>query len=88
MTFNRAFRPGLSVTLVAAAISVSGCAMFGHSRPVEEPTVPAVESGPDTPEHQLTATEAAACWPIGCLLAHRLDVFQLVDHAPHLGVGG
>jgi LysM repeat protein len=59
MTFNRAFRPGLSVTLVAAAISVSGCAMFGHSRPVEEPTVPAVETGPAAPERQLTATEAA-----------------------------
>jgi LysM repeat protein len=59
MTFNRAFRPGLSVTLVAAAISVSGCAMFGHSRPVEEPTAPAMEAGPAAPEHQLTATEAA-----------------------------
>ncbi len=59
MTFNRAFRPGLSATLVAAAISISGCAMFGHSPPVEEPTVPPVETGSAAPEHQLTATEAA-----------------------------
>jgi LysM repeat protein len=59
MTFNRAFRPGLSVTLVAAAISVSGCAMFGHAPPVEEPTVPPVETGSAAPEVQLTATEAA-----------------------------
>lgn len=59
MTFNRAFRSGLSVTLVATAISVSGCAMFGHAPPVEEPTVPAVESGSAAPEVQLTATEAA-----------------------------
>jgi LysM repeat protein len=59
MTFNRVLRSGLSVTFVAAAISVSGCAMFGHSRPVEEPTPPTVEAGPVSPEHQLTATEAA-----------------------------
>jgi LysM repeat protein len=59
MTFNRAFRPGLSVTLAAAAMSISGCAMFGRSQPVEEPTVAPVESGAAAPEHQLTATEAA-----------------------------
>ena len=59
MTFNRAFRPGLSVTLVAAAISLSGCAMFGRAPPVEEPTVPPVETGSAAPEVQLTATEAA-----------------------------
>jgi LysM repeat protein len=59
MTFNRAFRPGLSVTLVAAAISLGGCAMFGHAPPVEEPTVPPVETGSAAPEVQLTATEAA-----------------------------
>ena len=59
MTFNRTFRPGLSVTLVAAAISLSGCAMFGHAPPVEEPTVPPVETGSAAPEVQLTATEAA-----------------------------
>jgi LysM repeat protein len=33
--------------------------MFGHAPPVEEPTVPAVESGSAAPEVQLTATEAA-----------------------------
>jgi LysM repeat protein len=59
MTFNRTFRPGLSVTLVAAAISLSGCAMFGHAPSVEEPTVPPVETGSAAPEVQLTATEAA-----------------------------
>jgi LysM repeat protein len=60
MTFNHAFRTGLSATLLAAAISVSGCAMFGHARPIEEPTAPATETGPaPTSEAQLTATEAA-----------------------------
>jgi LysM repeat protein len=59
MTFNRAFRPGLSVTIAAAALSLGGCAMFGHTPPVEEPTVAPVETGSAAPEHQLTATEAA-----------------------------
>ena len=59
MTFNRALRPGPSVTLVAAALSLSGCALFGRSPPVEEPTVPPVETAAAAPEHQLTATEAA-----------------------------
>jgi LysM repeat protein len=61
MTFNHAFRTGLSVTLIAAAISVSGCStLFGHSAPVEESTPPVAEAAPAvTPEPELTATEAA-----------------------------
>jgi LysM domain len=60
MIFNRAFRSGMTVTLVATAISLSGCAVFGHSPPVEEPVAPTEEAGPaaaDAP--QQTATEAA-----------------------------
>ena len=60
MTFNHALRTGLSATLLAAAMSVSGCAMFGQNRTIEEPTAPAEETGnAPAPETQLTATEAA-----------------------------
>ncbi len=61
MTFNHAFRTGLSVTLAASALSLWGCSTFlRHSRPVEEPVYPAAESGAAAaPEVQLTATEAA-----------------------------
>lgn len=61
MTFNHALRSGLTVTLVAAAMSVSGCAtLFGRSAVVEEPVAAPEETGPAAaPEHQLTATEAA-----------------------------
>jgi LysM repeat protein len=61
MTFNLVYRSGLTVTLFAAAISISGCAgLFGHSRPIEEPAAPVQEIGPAAaPEVQLTATEAA-----------------------------
>ena len=61
MTFNHAFRTGLSVTLAASALSLWGCStFFRHSRPVEEPVYPAAESGTAAaPEVQLTATEAA-----------------------------
>jgi LysM repeat protein len=61
MTFNHASRPALIVTLVAAAISISGCAtLFGHSRAVEEPVAPAPEVAPAaTPTPELTATDAA-----------------------------
>lgn len=61
MTFNHAFRTGLSVTLVTAALTLGGCAtLFGHSRPIEEPTPAAPEAtSTAAPEAQLTATEAA-----------------------------
>ncbi len=61
MTFNHAFRTGLSVTLIAAAISVSGCStLFGHSPPIEEAAAPAAETAPAVaPAPELTATEAA-----------------------------
>ena len=61
MTFNHAFRSATTVSLVAAVISVSGCAtLFGHSGPVEEPSAPVVESGAAAaPAPQPTATEAA-----------------------------
>jgi hypothetical protein len=61
MTFNHAFRNGLSVTLIAAAISVSGCStLFRHSPPVEEAAPPVAESAPAVaPAPELTATEAA-----------------------------
>ena len=61
MTFNHAFRTGLSVTLIATAISVSGCStLFGHSRPVEEAAAPVADSAPAVaPAPELTATEAA-----------------------------
>jgi LysM repeat protein len=60
MTFNHAFRTGLSVSLVAATLSLSGCStLFGHSPPVEEPVAPAAAAGTAAPEAQLTATEAA-----------------------------
>jgi LysM repeat protein len=61
MTFNHALKSATTVSVVAAVISISGCAtLFGHSRPVDQPTAPAVETGPATaaaPEP--TATEAA-----------------------------
>jgi LysM repeat protein len=61
MTFNHAFRTGLSATFVAAALSLGGCStFFGHSRAIEEPTEPAAATGPAAaPEVQLTATESA-----------------------------
>jgi LysM repeat protein len=61
MTFNHALRSGLTASLVAAAISISGCStLFGHSRPVEEPAAPAEQVGSTaTPAPELTATEAA-----------------------------
>jgi LysM repeat protein len=62
MTFNHASRPALTVTLVAAAISISGCAtLFHHGATAEEPaaapvtdTTPAATAAPE-----LTATDAA-----------------------------
>jgi LysM repeat protein len=61
MTFNHVFRTGLSVTLIAAAISVSGCTtLFGHSPPIEEAAPPVADSAPAVaPAPELTATEAA-----------------------------
>src|SRR5580692_9505097 len=61
MTFNHAFRSGLSVTLVTAALALCGCStFFGHSRAIEEPSAPVADAGATaTPEVQLTATEAA-----------------------------
>jgi LysM repeat protein len=61
MTFNHVYRTGLSVTLFATAISVSGCStLFGHSHPVEEAAPPVAQSAPAvTPAPELTATEAA-----------------------------
>jgi LysM repeat protein len=61
MTFNHAFRSGLSVTLVTAALALCGCStFFGHSRAIEEPSAPVADTGATaTPEVQLTATEAA-----------------------------
>jgi LysM repeat protein len=60
MTFNHAFRSGLSISLFAATLSLGGCStLFGHSHPVEEPAAPPAETGPVAPEVQLTATEAA-----------------------------
>jgi LysM repeat protein len=61
MTFNHASRTALSVTLLAAAISISGCAaLFGHSRAIEEPTAPAVQTdSAAAPAPELTATDAA-----------------------------
>jgi LysM repeat protein len=61
MTFNHAFRTGLSASLAAAALSLCGCAtLFHRSPPVEEATYPAAPAAPAaTPEVQLTATEAA-----------------------------
>jgi LysM domain len=61
MTFNHVFRTGLSVTLIAAAISVSGCStLFRHSSPIEE-AAPPVEQGAPAADAvpELTATEAA-----------------------------
>jgi LysM repeat protein len=61
MTFNHAFRTGLSVSLVAAALALCGCStFFGHSHRVEAPAAPVADTAPaTTPEVQLTATEAA-----------------------------
>lgn len=61
MTFNHAFRTGLSVTVVAAALALGGCStFFGHSRAIEEPAPPPADTGSTAaPETQLTATEAA-----------------------------
>jgi LysM repeat protein len=61
MTFNHAFRTGLSVTLIATAISISGCAaVLGHSPPIEESTPPATDTAPAaTAAPELTATDAA-----------------------------
>src|ERR1700691_3876892 len=61
MTFNHAFRTGLSVTLIATAISVSGCStLFGHSPPAKESATTPQESGPAfTAEPELAATDAA-----------------------------
>jgi LysM repeat protein len=61
MTFNLAFRTGLSVSLAAAALTLGGCStIFHHSRPVEEPVYPSADTAPAAaPEAQLTATEAA-----------------------------
>ena len=61
MTFNHASRSALTVTLVAAAISISGCAtLFGRSEPVEEPAVPVAETAPAVAAApELTATDAA-----------------------------
>ncbi len=60
MIFNHALRSGLNVALVATAISVSGCAAFGHSPSVEEPVAQAEEAGSNVASApQLTATEAA-----------------------------
>jgi LysM repeat protein len=61
MTFNHVFRTGLSVTLIAAAISVSGCStLFRHSAPVEESAPPVAEAAPAVaPAPELTATDAA-----------------------------
>jgi LysM repeat protein len=60
MTFNHAFRNGLSSSLVAATLALSGCStFFGHSKPVEEPAPPTEAAGPAAAEVQLTATEAA-----------------------------
>ncbi|HTV78562.1 MAG TPA: LysM domain-containing protein [Steroidobacteraceae bacterium] len=59
MTFNRAFKTGLTVNIVATAISLSGCAMFHHAPPIEESAAPPPEAAPAAPEPQLTATEAA-----------------------------
>jgi LysM repeat protein len=61
MTFNHVFRTGLSVTLITAAISVSGCStLFGHSAPVEEAQPAVADSAPAVaPAPELTATEAA-----------------------------
>ena len=61
MIFNHASRSALTVTLVAAAISISGCAtLFGRSAPVEEPVAPVADSAPPAPATpELTATDAA-----------------------------
>jgi LysM repeat protein len=61
MTFNHASRSALTVTLVAAAMSICGCAtLFGHSRPVEEPAAPVADTAPAaTAAPELTATDAA-----------------------------
>jgi LysM repeat protein len=60
MTFNHVYRSGLTVTLLTAAISISGCAMFGHSEPAAEPAAPATQAVPAAPAApELTATEAA-----------------------------
>jgi len=59
VTFNRAFKTGLTVNIVATAISLSGCAMFHHAPPIEESAAPPPEAAPAAPEPQLTATEAA-----------------------------
>jgi LysM repeat protein len=61
MTFNLVYRSGLTVTLAAVAISISGCAgLSGHSRDIEEPAAPAMETGSTAaPAPELTATEAA-----------------------------
>lgn len=60
MIFNHAFRSGLTATLVSAAISVSGCSTFGHSRPTPEPVAAPTAAGPSAASApELTATEAA-----------------------------
>ena len=61
MTFNHVSRPALTVTLVAAAISISGCAtLFGSRQAIEEPVAPVAESAPAaTAAPELTATDAA-----------------------------
>jgi LysM domain len=60
MTFNHAFKSAISIAFVATAISLSGCAMFKHSRPVEEAAAPVEAAAPAAaPAPELTATEAA-----------------------------
>ncbi len=60
MIFNHASRSALTATLVAAAISISGCATLFHSAPVEEPTAPVVDTAPPVAAApELTATDAA-----------------------------
>ncbi len=61
MTFNHASRSALTVTLVAAAISISGCGtLFGHRQAIEEPAAPVADAAPAaTPAPELTATDAA-----------------------------
>ena len=60
MIFNHASRSALTVTLVAAAISISGCATLFHSAPVEEPMAAVVDTAPPaTAAPELTATDAA-----------------------------
>src|ERR1700734_2567182 len=59
MTFNHVYRSGLTVILLTAALSLCGCALFGHSRPAEEAAAPAPQAPPPAAAPELTATEAA-----------------------------